>query len=121
MVATLRYWNFGIPLLDCSRALEIVPDPTALPAPVLGVVDCGFFLKTATGGRFAFGLPNCPCNESNATEASTFYDKKTALVAADLLNDRVLPFYESEEVPVLRILTDRGTEYCGNAERHEYE
>jgi transposase InsO family protein len=49
------------------------------------------------------------------------YDKKTALVAADLLNDRVLPFYEQEGVPVLRILTDRGTEYCGNAERHEYE
>jgi transposase InsO family protein len=49
------------------------------------------------------------------------YDRKTALVAADLLNDRVLPFYEQEDVPVLRILTDRGTEYCGNEERHEYE
>jgi transposase InsO family protein len=49
------------------------------------------------------------------------YDRKTALVAADLLNDRVLPFYEAEEVPMLRILTDRGTEYCGNAEHHEYE
>jgi transposase InsO family protein len=49
------------------------------------------------------------------------YDTKTALVAADLLNDRVLPFYEAEGVPLLRILTDRGTEFCGNAERHEYE
>jgi transposase InsO family protein len=49
------------------------------------------------------------------------YDRKTALVAADLLNDRVLPFYEAEGVPILRILTDRGTEYCGNVERHEYE
>ena len=48
-------------------------------------------------------------------------DKKTAITAADLLNDRVLPFYEAEEIPVLRIMTDRGTEYCGHAERHEYQ
>jgi len=44
-----------------------------------------------------------------------------ALVAADLLNDRVLPFFEEQEVPLLRILTDRGTEYCGQREHHEYQ
>lgn len=49
------------------------------------------------------------------------YDRKTPLVAADLLNDRVLPFFEAHEIPLLRILTDRGTEYCGNPERHEFE
>src|SRR6201989_1374164 len=49
------------------------------------------------------------------------YDRKNALVAADLLNDRVLPFYEENNVPLLRILTDRGTEYCGNRESHEYQ
>lgn len=49
------------------------------------------------------------------------YDRKNALVAADLLNDRVLPFYEQEEIPLLRILTDRGTEYCGAREHHEYQ
>lgn len=49
------------------------------------------------------------------------YDRKTALVAADLLNDRVLPFYEEQELPLLRILTDRGTEYKGKREHHEYE
>ena len=49
------------------------------------------------------------------------YDRRTALVAADLLNDRVLPFYEAERIPILRIMTDRGTEYCGNVERHEYQ
>lgn len=41
------------------------------------------------------------------------YQSKTALVAADLLNDRVLPFFDTHSVPLLRILTDRGTEYCG--------
>lgn len=49
------------------------------------------------------------------------YTTKTALTAADHLNDRVLPFYESEGVALLRVLTDRGTEYCGNLERHEYQ
>lgn len=49
------------------------------------------------------------------------YESKTALNAADLLNDRVLPFFESQEVPLLRILTDRGSEYCGNVEHHEYQ
>jgi transposase InsO family protein len=49
------------------------------------------------------------------------YDRKTPITAADLLNDRVLPFYEEHRVVLQRILTDRGTEYCGAPERHEYE
>jgi transposase InsO family protein len=49
------------------------------------------------------------------------YDRKNALVAADMLNDRVLPFYEEHDVRLLRVLTDRGTEYCGNRESHEYQ
>ncbi len=49
------------------------------------------------------------------------YTTKTPITAADLLNDRVLPFYASQDLPVLRILTDRGTEYCGKAESHDYQ
>jgi transposase InsO family protein len=49
------------------------------------------------------------------------YDRKTPLTAADLLNDRVVPFFDAHEVKLSRMLTDRGTEYCGNPERHEYE
>lgn len=49
------------------------------------------------------------------------YDRKNALVAADLLNDRVIPFFEGNEIPLLRILTDHGTEYCGNRDYHEYQ
>ena len=33
----------------------------------------------------------------------------------------VIPFFDSKEIPVLRVLTDRGSEYCGNREHHEYE
>jgi transposase InsO family protein len=49
------------------------------------------------------------------------YDRKHALVAADMLNDRVLPFFEQQGVRLLRMLTDRGSEYCGNLEHHEYQ
>jgi transposase InsO family protein len=49
------------------------------------------------------------------------YDRKTPLVAADLLNDRVIPFFDEQGVTLQRVLTDRGTEYCGAPERHEYE
>jgi transposase InsO family protein len=49
------------------------------------------------------------------------YTTKTALTSADLLNDGVLPFFESHGIPLLRILTDRGTEYCGKLENHEYQ
>lgn len=49
------------------------------------------------------------------------YDRKNALVAAEMLNDRVVPFFDQHEVPLLRVLTDRGTEYCGNRESHEYQ
>ena len=49
------------------------------------------------------------------------YNQKTPITAADTLNDRVLPFFEAHSVPLLRILTDRGTEYCGKAEQHDYQ
>ena len=49
------------------------------------------------------------------------YDRKNALVAADMLNDRVVPFFEQHDLKLMRMLTDRGTEYCGNRENHEYE
>jgi len=49
------------------------------------------------------------------------YDRKNALVAAEMLNDRIVPFFEEHQIPLLRILTDRGTEYCGARELHEYQ
>ncbi len=49
------------------------------------------------------------------------YTTKTPITSADILNDRVLPFFETNELPLLRILTDRGTEYCGKAESHDYQ
>ncbi len=53
--------------------------------------------------------------------AAKLYTTKTPITAADLLNDRVLPFFEEQGMSVLRVLTDRGTEFCGKAEQHDYE
>jgi transposase InsO family protein len=49
------------------------------------------------------------------------YDQKNALTAADMLNDRVIPFFEEQGIKLQRMLTDRGSEYCGNMEHHAYE
>lgn len=49
------------------------------------------------------------------------YLQKHAITAADLLNDRVIPFFDEQGLPLLRILTDRGTEYCGKKDQHEYQ
>jgi len=49
------------------------------------------------------------------------YDRKIALVAADMLNSTVVPWFEEQDVDLIRILTDRGSEYCGNREHHEYQ
>ncbi len=53
--------------------------------------------------------------------AAKLYSTKTPITAADLLNDRVLPFMEEQGMGVIRILTDRGTEYCGKLEKHDYQ
>ena len=49
------------------------------------------------------------------------YDRKNAPLAVDILNDRVIPIFDSKEIPVLHVLTDRGSKYCGNQEHHEHE
>lgn len=49
------------------------------------------------------------------------YTTKTPITAADMLNDKVLPFFDRYELPMLRILTDRGTEYCGRVDQHDYQ
>lgn len=37
------------------------------------------------------------------------------------MNDRVLPFFDQYNIPLLRVLTDRGTEYCGRKENHPFQ
>jgi transposase InsO family protein len=49
------------------------------------------------------------------------YTEKTAITAADMLNDKVIPWFAEQNIPLLRILTDRGTEYCGKVDQHAYQ
>ena len=49
------------------------------------------------------------------------YTAKIPVTAADILNDRILPFFEEQKIPVMRILTDRGTEYCGSLDKHPFQ
>ena len=49
------------------------------------------------------------------------YTTKMPITAADLLNDQVLPYFAEQNVPALRILKDRGTEFCGKLEQHDYQ
>jgi transposase InsO family protein len=49
------------------------------------------------------------------------YTEKTAITSAHLLNEIVVPWYNSNKVDLLRILTDRGTEYCGKVDNHAYQ
>lgn len=49
------------------------------------------------------------------------YTTKTPITGADLLNDRVIPLFEEHDMNIIRMLTDRGTEYCGKVEQHDYE
>jgi len=59
-----------------------------------------------TYGSFAFGK---------------LYTSKLPETAADVLYDRVLPFYESQGLVVENILTDNGREYCGRPMIHPYQ
>jgi transposase InsO family protein len=49
------------------------------------------------------------------------YTSKEAITAADLLNDRVIPFYQEHQIPIEHVLTDNGREYCGRKLEHAYQ
>ena len=49
------------------------------------------------------------------------YTSKKQETAADILYDKVLPFYQEKGIPVEHILTDNGTEYKGRPMIHLYQ
>lgn len=49
------------------------------------------------------------------------YLSKVPMTAVDVLNDRVLPFYEEHHVEIEHLLTDNGREYCGRPVGHPFE
>src|SRR6516165_3878634 len=76
--------------------------------------------RSATGARWLTER-HTVIDTSSKIGFAKLYTRKTPLTAADILNDRVIPFFDEHEIRIDRILTDRGTEYCGAHDRHEYE
>ena len=57
----------------------------------------------------------------SAVGFAKLYTSKAPINSADILNDRVIPFFDKYGIPILRMLTDRGTEFCGKPDKHDYE
>ena len=49
------------------------------------------------------------------------YTTKTPITTTDVFNDKVLPFFEEQGLPMLRIPTDRRTKYCSRVHQHNYQ
>ncbi|MDO2886149.1 integrase core domain-containing protein, partial [Escherichia coli] len=118
---SLEQWNKLSPIVSHIR--PDFPEPYGLP------VD-GLRGKTSIFSHPVYlFLSKFSLQDSRGGSVDTYskvahcklYVTKTPITAADLLNDRVLPFYASQGLPMLRILTDRGTEYCGKVEQHDYQ
>jgi hypothetical protein len=62
---------------------------------------CAWIANISNKG-FCFRSFDCA---SEKVPFAKLYDRKNALVAADVLNDRVLPFFEEQDVSLSRILT----------------
>ncbi|GFT78299.1 integrase core domain protein [Nephila pilipes] len=108
---------------DARKYIRIVGSSTAIFTAVF--LPAGGFnvllarseqrpVSAAFAYAYYFGLP---ANQAVEPAAA----KKDCITAADLLNDRVIPFFDEQKVSLLRILTDRGTEYCGRPENHAYQ
>jgi len=57
----------------------------------------------------------------SAIEFAKLYTSKVPINSADILNDRTIPFFDEHRIPLLRILTDRGTEFFGKPDTYDYE
>ena len=105
-------------LEDAKEAREVHGEVES-PHPGFLVAQDTFYVGTIKGvGRIY--QQTAIDTHANVGFAKVFTDK-TALCAADLLNDKVLPHYDEHAINVLRILTDNGREYCGLKDSHAYE
>jgi len=90
-------------------------------APVPGYLLCQdtYFVGTIKGvGKiYMQSVVDANCSLGFAK----LYLSKVPMTAVDILDDRVLPFYEEHQVQIDHILTDNGREYCGLPLRHPYE
>jgi hypothetical protein len=112
----------SLAMLSAAAAADLPRKEPPPPAPPVGKAPIG---KYPVGkypiGKYPTARRDQGLTVTNNTSFAKLYDRKMPITAADLLNDRVLPFFEEHDIKLLRVLTDRGSEFCGNPERHEYE
>jgi hypothetical protein len=81
--------------------------------------NTGLWIHNTGAGWLMTSLAPSPVIVS-LVQAASMLPVKTPITAAGILNDRVVPFYDEHGIRLSRMLTDRGTEFCGS-DSHEYE
>lgn len=118
----LVYTEAQLAALEQSRASHEAHGEFESECPGYCGAQDTFFVGTFKGvGRVYQVYQQTFIDTYTKVSFAKLYDQRNALTAADLLNDRVLPFFEAHGVPLLRILTDRGSEFVGDRSRHPYE
>ena len=70
-----------------------------------------FYVGTLKGRRRR--LPADGIDTYSKVGFAKLYTRKTPLTAADILNDRVIPFFDEQADPRLSDADRCGTDYCG--------
>ena len=106
-------------LEQARKERETVPDEIETHHPGYLLAQDTFYVGYLKGvGRI---YQQTVIDTYSSVAFAKLYTAKVPLTAADTLNDRVVPFFEEQEVDILRILTDRGTEFCGRLDKHPYQ
>jgi transposase InsO family protein len=106
-------------LEQARKERETVPDEIETHHPGYLLAQDTFYVGYLKGvGRI---YQQTVIDTYSAVAFAKLYNVKVPLTAADTLNDRVLPFFEEKGVDILRLLTDRGTEFCGRLDKHPYQ
>lgn len=91
--------------VESSRPGELVSQDTFYVGTLKGVGRVYLHTVVDTFGSYAFGF---------------LYTSKQPEAAVAVLHNDVLPFYQDHDLPVEKILTDNGREFCGT-DSHPYE
>jgi len=106
-------------LEQARKERETVPDEIETHHPGYLLAQDTFYVGYIKGvGRIYQQTVN---DTYSSVAFAKVYTAKVPLTAADALNDRVVPFFDEQSVDILRILTDRGTEFCSRLDKHPYQ
>jgi transposase InsO family protein len=106
-------------LEQARKERETVPDEIETHHPGYLLAQDTFYVGYIKGvGRI---YQQTVVDTYSSVAFAKLYTAKVPLTAADILNDRVLPFFDEQGVDILRVLTDRGTEFCGRLDKHPFQ